>query len=55
MQKTDIGQLRFGCGASLQSAYMVRKYHLKKAVITKDKSSSLAHTDKHHKNGAQKG
>jgi len=55
MHRSGIRQLRFGCGASLQSGFVTRKRHWKEMVITEDKSVISMDTDKRNKNGVLKG
>ena len=48
-------QLRFGCGASLQSGFVTQKRHWKEMVVAEDKSALLVNLDKRNKNGVSKG
>ncbi|NOY65975.1 MAG: hypothetical protein GXP13_01020 [Gammaproteobacteria bacterium] len=55
MQRSEIKQLRFGCGASLQSAFVTRSRHWKKSVMTETKPGLSMYADKKNKNGVLKG
>jgi len=54
MIKAEIRQLRFGCGASLQSAFLVRRRHWKEGVTVEEKNELLMPSAKRNKNGVSK-
>ena len=55
MHKAEVRQLRFGCGASLQSAFVARRRHWREGVTAAEKTELLTTSLKRNEHGSSKG
>lgn len=55
MQKAEVRQLRFGCGASLQSAFIAQRRHWREGVTAAEKNELLTRPIQQSRHGNSKG
>jgi len=55
MHKAEVRQLRFGCGASLQSAFIAQRRHWREGVTAAEKTELLTVPVKRNRHGNSKG